>query len=154
MSDESLLTVSPRPDPRRQVPALYPLRYLSRLRFADLDTLGHLNNVAHSGLHEDGRTMLCEQIFPAIERPRGLRHMVAQNTLHFLAEAFYPGELLVCAGIGRVGRTSYVTSTALFSGDNCVSIADSVMVVQQDRALIRLSPADRAACEGHWLGTS
>jgi acyl-CoA thioester hydrolase len=153
MSDESLLTVSPRPDPRREVPTLYPLRYLSRLRFADIDTLGHLNNVAHSGLHEDGRTMLCAQIFPAADAAPGTRHMVAQNTLHFLAEAFYPGELLVCAGIGRVGRTSYVTSTALFSGDKCVSIADSVMVVQQGKAMLALTPAQAEACRGHWLGT-
>ena len=113
--DPTLVGLSHRPDPRRLGASLYPLRYGSTLRFADLDTLGHLNNVAHSALHEDGRTVLCERVFPEAERPRRNRHIVAQNSLHFLAEAYYPGELLVCAGIGRIGRTSYVTSTALFS---------------------------------------
>jgi acyl-CoA thioester hydrolase len=143
--DESLLTVSERPVPARSVSELYPLRYTSTMRFADLDVLGHMNNVAHSALHEDGRTMLAEHAFPKAQRLKGCRHVVAQNTLHFLAEAFYPGELTVCAGVGRIGGKSFVASTALFSEGRCVSLADTVMVIQQDGRNVAISQADRRA---------
>jgi acyl-CoA thioester hydrolase len=149
---EALVTIAQRPDELRRTPDLYPVRYLSRLRFADVDVLGHLNNVAQSALHEDARTTLCEQIFPTAHRPTGSRLVIGQNSLHFLNEAFYPGDLLICAGISRVGGKSFVCSTALFSGDTCVSIADSVMVMQQDKRPVPLTEEERARFAGHWLG--
>lgn len=149
---ESLVTIAERPDVLRRTPDLYPVRYLSRLRFADVDVLGHLNNVAQSALHEDARTTLCEQVFPTAERPQGSRLVIGQNSLHFLNEAFYPGDLLICAGIGRVVRKSFVCSTALFSGDTCVSIADSVMVMERDKRPVALTAEELAAFAGHWLG--
>jgi acyl-CoA thioester hydrolase len=149
---ESLVTIAERPAVLRREPAMYPVRYNSRLRFADVDVLGHLNNVAQSALHEDARTTLCEQIFPTSDRPRGSRLVIGQNSLHFLNEAYYPGDLLICAGISRVGGKSFVCSTALFSGDTCVSIADSVMVMEQDKRPVALTAEERAAFAGHWLG--
>jgi acyl-CoA thioester hydrolase len=128
--DVSLFTLSPRPDPRRSDVEIYPRRYVSRIRFSDIDTLGHLNNVAHDSFHEDGRTMLCARVFPLDQRIPGVRQLAAQNTLHFLAEAFYPGQLLICAGVGRIGTTSFVTSTALFQEGVCVSLCDTVMVYE------------------------
>jgi acyl-CoA thioester hydrolase len=147
-----LVSVSERPDDRRRSPDLYPVRYLSRLRFADVDVLGHLNNVAQSALHEDARTTLCEQLFPSSERPAGSRLVIGQNSLHFLNEAFYPGDLLICAGIGRVGGKSFVCSTALFSEQTCVSVADSVMVMERSNRPVPLTGDERAAFAGHWLG--
>jgi acyl-CoA thioester hydrolase len=149
---ESLVTTARRPGDQRRNAELYPVRYLSRLRFSDVDVLGHLNNVAQSALHEDARTTLCDQLFPAAERPAGSRLVIAQSSLHFLNEAFYPGDLLICAGVGRVGRRSFVCSTALFSADTCVSIADSVMVMERHRRPVELSQEERAAFAGHWLG--
>lgn len=149
---ESLVTIARRPDDLRRKADLYPVRYVSRLRFADVDVLGHLNNVAQSALHEDARTTLCEQIFPTSERPAGSRLVIGQNSLHFLNEAFYPGDLLICAGISRVGGKSFICSTALFSGDTCVSIADSVMVMERDKRPVTLTDEERAAFAGHWLG--
>jgi acyl-CoA thioester hydrolase len=149
---ESLVTIAQRPDKMRRQSELYPVRYISRLRFADVDVLGHLNNVAQSALHEDARTTLCEQIFPSSQRPSGSRLVIGQNSLHFLNEAYYPGDLLICAGISRVGTTSFVCSTALFSGETCVSIADSVMVMEQHKHPVPLTTQDRAAFAGHWFG--
>ena len=35
-------------------------------------------------------------------------------------------------GIGRIGRTSYVASTALFIADTCISLCDTVLVTLDD----------------------
>lgn len=150
--DETLLTLSARPDARREVADLYPLRYISTLRFADLDVLGHMNNVAHSALHEDARTVLAERAFPKALRLKGYRQVVAQTALHFLAEAFYPGDVQVCAGAGRIGSKSFVTSTALFNEGRCISIADAVMVIQQDGRNVPISEDDRRALLGVRIG--
>lgn len=124
--DESLLTTTPRPDPRRTDAARYPLRYPMRFRFADLDPNGHVNNVALAALLEDARAMLLRAL--SAEAQGHGSWLLAQNVCHYLAEAFYPGEVEACAGIGRVGRSSFVVSTALVGAQGCLVVGDTVMV--------------------------
>ena len=47
---------------------------------------------------------------------RRLRLVTSQNAVHFLAEAHWPAQIRTGAGVGRIGRTSFVASTGLFIG--------------------------------------
>jgi acyl-CoA thioester hydrolase len=49
--------------------------------------------------------------------------------VHFLAEAHWPVTIQTGAGVGRIGRTSYVASTGLFVDGACIGVCDTVLVL-------------------------
>jgi acyl-CoA thioester hydrolase len=60
-----------RPESWQLNPDSYPFSHLTETRFADMDLLGHINNVAMAGLFEHGRGMFNHSIEaqPARRRP-------------------------------------------------------------------------------------
>lgn len=129
-SASELVTTAARPHPSRQQLAIYPVSTCIQTRYADLDTNAHLNNVALSALHEDIRARLNRRVLPDVfGGGREYRLVLSQNVFHFLAEGFWPDEVIAAAGVARIGRSSFVTSSALFVGDQCISIGDSTCVV-------------------------
>ena len=67
--------------------------------------------------------------------------------MHFLAEAHWPVLIATGAGVGRIGRTSYVASTGLFAGGECIGVCDTVLVLLGDEGPVPISPEFRAALE-------
>jgi acyl-CoA thioester hydrolase len=127
----SLVSTAARPHPDRLSPALYPVRNTIEARFGDMDANRHLNNLALEAMHENARAMLNTQVFPGVytAADRRLRLVAANSVVHFLQESHWPATIHTGIGIGRIGRTSYVASTALFVGDACISLCDTVLVV-------------------------
>ncbi|MGQ9350694.1 acyl-CoA thioesterase [Mycolicibacterium gilvum] len=123
-----------RPHPARLDAACYPVHRAVDTRFGDMDANGHLNNVALESLHENTRAMLNRQVFPNVydRTTRSLRIVTSTIVVHYLREAPWPSVIDTAIGIGRVGRTSYVASTALFHDGGCVSLCDTVLVVLGD----------------------
>ncbi len=123
-----------RPHPARLSKALYPVTGLAIARYGDMDANGHLNNLALEALHESARAEFNARIFPGIYQPeaRTVRLVTATNVVHFLSEVHWPVTIDTGLGIGRIGRTSFVSSTALFVGENCVGLCDTVLVLLGD----------------------
>ena len=73
--------------------------------------------------------------FPGVydRTSRRLRLVTATNVVHFLREAHWPATM---HDRGRhqpgVGRTSYVAATALFVGEACIGLCDTVLVMLDD----------------------
>lgn len=147
--DESFVTTAARPHPGRTDPAPYPVRYRTRFRFADLDPNGHVNNVALGALHEDARTAVLRH---AAEQAAGVQWLAVQHVAHYLAEGFVPAEVECCGGIGRIGTSSVVLSTALFSRGACLSVSDTVLVGRRDGVVGPLPETLRSALAGLALG--
>src|SRR6478609_3756185 len=124
----TLVSAAPRPHPARLTPTLYPIRHSIDARYGDMDANGHLNNLALESLHENTRATLNARVFPGVydRASRGLRIVTASNVVHFLREAHWPATIQTAIGIGRIGRTSYVASTALFIDDACIGLCDAV----------------------------
>jgi len=129
-----LVSIVPRPHPARLITASYPVHDSIEARFADMDANRHLNNVALGTLHENTRATLNRRIFPiAYDRAsRSLRIVTSTIVVHYLREAPWPAVIQTAIGIGHVGRTSYVASTALFLDDVCISLCDTVLVLIDD----------------------
>jgi acyl-CoA thioester hydrolase len=138
-----------RPDPARLHLPVYPVTKTISSRYADLDPNGHLNNVALTAMHEDIRATFNNEIFPQIHNPSaaGVRLLISQNVVHFLAEAHWPATIEAGIGVARIGRTSFVVSSALFVDHRCISLSDTVVVTAQDRP-VPLSEATRSALQG------
>lgn len=131
--DELVSPVS-RPHPARLTPATYPIQSSLEARYGDMDANGHLNNVALGSMHENTRASLHLNVLPgAYDRgARRIRVVTVSNVLHYLREAHWPATIRAAAGIGHIGRTSFVTATALFVDEACVSLCDAVLVVLDD----------------------
>ncbi|TAM64475.1 acyl-CoA thioesterase [Mycobacterium sp.] len=132
--DAQLFHTSPRPDPLRCRQASYPIVVPVEARYADMDVNGHLNNLALESLHENARATMNSRAAPGIYRRgrRSLRLVAAQNVVHFLAEAHWPATIHAGVGVGRLGNTSYVASSALFVDGACLSVCDTVLVAVAD----------------------
>ncbi len=79
---------------------------------------------------------------------RRLRLVTSQNAVHFLAEAHWPALISTGAGVGRIGRTSFVASTGLFIEGSCIGVCDTVLVLLDDDGPVPLSDdGPRGSCE-------
>lgn len=111
-----------------------------------MDANGHLNNVALETLHENTRATLNRQVFPsAYDRiSRKLRIVTSAIVVHYLREAPWPAVIQTAIGVGHVGRTSFVASTALFLDDACISLCDTVLVLLDDNGPTPIPDGARA----------
>lgn len=134
----------------------YPVIDAIGARYGDMDANAHLNNVALESLHENARATMNRSLFADFYNvgTRRLRLVTSQNTVHFLAEVHWPGTIHTGAGVGRIGRTSFVASTGLFVDGSCVGVCDTVMVVLDDDGPVAMSDDLRAALESVRLRSS
>jgi acyl-CoA thioester hydrolase len=130
----TLVSTASRPHPARLIATAYPVRNSSDARYGDMDANGHLNNLALGSLHENTRATLQATVFPEVygRTSSRLRIVAASSVVHFLREAHWPAAIETAVGIGHVGRTSFVASTALFIDDACISLCDAVLVILDD----------------------
>ena len=153
-SEIALVPVTERPHPARLSKALYPVSGLALARYGDMDANGRVNNLALESMHENARAEFNERIFPGIYDPavRTIRLVTANNVVHFLAEVHWPARIETGLGIGRLGRTSYVVSTALFVGEDCVGLCDTVLVMLGDDGPLPVPEDARARLGDYLLG--
>jgi acyl-CoA thioester hydrolase len=120
-----------KPDPVLLDPARYPFSCEIATRFADLDTNMHLNNVALAGIIEDARVRFhaASGYHAAME---GWSAMVANLTIDYLGQGFYPAPVSLHIGATTVGRTSYGLAQLVRQGDTVVALARLVMVCVKD----------------------
>ena len=151
--DDALVTAVARPHPARSARDTYPVTGAGLARFGDVDANGHLNNLALASLHENARAEFNTSVFPGVYQQaiRSIRVVVASSVLHYLAEAHWPAAITTGLGVGKIGRTSYVLSTALFVEDRCVSLCDTVLVTLVDDAPAPIPDAARAYLDSHLL---
>jgi acyl-CoA thioester hydrolase len=95
----------PRPAPWRLDPAAYPHHDSIQTRFADLDVLGHINNVAWAALFETARVRFFGTILGST--PGRNRGLVANVEINYLAEGNFPGDVQMVHGIGTLGNRSW-----------------------------------------------
>ena len=148
-------TTAARPHESRLRLDAYPVVDITQARYGDMDANGHLNNLALESLHENARATMNRTLFPDIYdvATRRLRLVTSQNAVHFLAEAHWPAQISTGAGVGRIGRTSFVASTGLFIGGGCIGVCDTVLVLLDDDGPVALSDKARAALQTVTLGS-
>lgn len=145
-----LTTTAGRPDPARLRLNTYPVVDEIAARYGDMDANAHLNNLALEALHENARATMNRGLLPDAYRAgdRKLRLVTSQNTVHFLAEAHWPALITTGAGVGRIGRTSFVASTGLFLAGACIGVCDTVLVLLDENGPTPLPDGFRSALGG------
>ena len=129
----------------------YPLKVRILARYADVDPLWHINNVAMAQYYEEARVSATMVVMggKSIASPTE-RILIAHQSIDYLREATYPGVLDIGIGVLRIGRSSFRYGMAMFQDGACVSVSEAVLVYADAQGTAAL-PADyRQRLEG-WL---
>ena len=118
----------PKPQSWQLDPASYPFSHRTETRFADMDVLGHINNVSMAGLFEHGRGMFNHSI-EVQRRAAGQRWLIVSVSLDYIAEAHFPEHVDVASGILRIGNSSWDIASAAFQGGECKATCITTIVL-------------------------
>ncbi|MEM1038701.1 MAG: thioesterase family protein [Pseudomonadota bacterium] len=115
------------------------------IRYSDQDPMGHVNNVAIAAYFESGRMTLLEEIFRETGLPdRGM--VLARLAIDYLQEITmdFAGQSIAVGGrLARVGGRSMTTHYALFKGDTCCAVSESVNVFFDPSTRTSSAPGDQ-----------
>lgn len=103
----------------------FPLRTRDKLRYADTDRQGHVNNAVFATFLETGRV---EVIYGEKLADDGAAFVIARLELDFLAEVTWPGEVEIGTAVKEVGRSSFKLFQTVFQNDAPVARAVTVIV--------------------------
>lgn len=135
----------PKPEAWRLDPSAYPFGGTTETRFQDLDPLGHINNVAMAALFENGRVRFNRSLGLFDRRVPGVRWLVANVEINYLAEAHFPDEVMIMSGIGKIGSRSWSILAAAFQNGQCVATCDTTVVMTDATGAIALPDDFRTA---------
>lgn len=106
----------------------FPCQVSDNVRYADLDTNGHVNNASYATYFETSRATLFANPDLRLKVP-GLNWVLVRLDIHFRAELHWPATVQLGLAVSKIGRTSVTYDQAVFSGGKCVASAQSVMVL-------------------------
>jgi acyl-CoA thioester hydrolase len=143
-------------DPHRLDVSYYPARVAILARYADVDPLWHINNVALAQYFEEARVASIKLMFgdARIPTPAGERVLLAHQSVDYLHEAGYPGTLEAGIGVLRIGNTSWTLGMGVFQAGTCVSISDAVLVYAAAGGPARIPDQYRSRLESWLLETA
>jgi acyl-CoA thioester hydrolase len=121
----------------------FPLKTREKLRYADTDRQGHVNNAVFATMLETGRLEILydpEQHLASEDCAFVIVHL----NLDFHAEIFWPGEVQIGTRIIKIGKSSISFKQALFQNERCVATANSV-VVHANKSRKESEPLTKAA---------
>lgn len=105
----------------------YPIQTYEKIRYADMDRQGHVNNALFSTFIETGRI--------EILRDPHLKHLISQSefviahlNMNFLEEIEWPGTVEIGTGIQQFGNSSLKLMQGIFQKNILKATAESVIV--------------------------
>ena len=116
------------PSPDRLEPSFHRHWVEDRVRFADLDPLGHCNNAAIGGFFESSRIALFADAGHPVSGG-ALSIPIVRTEIDFRHEVLYGARVRAGARVLRIGRTSFTLAGAVFDGDRCAAAAQVVAVL-------------------------
>ena len=115
-------------DISQRLPSDFPYLIEIPTRYADVDHLRHVNNIAIAAYYDEARARFTIETVRRAGVTSGMRVVTVQANVSFLAEVFNPGVIQIGTGISRIGTASYEISQALFQYDRCVGVCVAVFV--------------------------
>ena len=121
----------------------YPLQTYEKLRYADTDRQGHINNAVFSTMLETGRV----ELLYAPDTPlfaEDCAFVIASLYLNFHGEITWPGQVDIGTRISKIGKSSLTLDQGIFQRGHCVATAKTV-IVQMNEKSRRSHPLSDAA---------
>lgn len=84
----------------------FPFYYEIRVRFRDVDAMGHVNNAVYFTYMETARSIFFQQFFD-IRQPFDIPVILGETSCRYLAPAYFNELLRVGLGVSRFGNKSF-----------------------------------------------
>lgn len=105
----------------------FPFQTFDKVRYADTDRQGHVNNAAFSTFLETGRVeFLYDPQNPLLAENTSF--VIANLNLQFVAEVNWPGKVDIGTAVTKIGNSSVKLYQGLFQNDRLVATAETVIV--------------------------
>ncbi len=121
-----------------------------RVRWADMDAYGHVNNAVYLNYLEEARDRVLEELFGAQSYDFVLAHVDIDYRREITQDA---GEVIVESRVTGWGRSSIRTAEAIRFADGTVSAEGGTVIVARDaetRASRPLTDDERASLRARW----
>jgi len=105
----------------------FPFQTFDKIRYADTDRQGHVNNAAFATFLETGRVEFLYSHENALA-DGDVSFVIASLTIDFLSEVSWPGQIDIGTGVTRIGNSSVGLYQSLFQDGRCVATAESIIV--------------------------
>ena len=100
-----------------------------KIRYSDLDPIGHVNNTGLPTFFEETRLDLIYPLLATSSRP-GLELVLVRTVIEYVKEIGFPETVEVGSRIARIGTKSFVMAHGVFDGaGNCVGTGECTLVV-------------------------
>ncbi len=129
----------------------FPSQTFDKVRYADTDRQGHVNNAVFATFLETGRVQfLYNKDLPVL--PEGASFVIAALQMIFRKELHWPGQVDIGSGIIKIGNSSVKLLQQLHQNGQCAAQAETV-IVQVDDATGSSTPLTDEAREilRRWL---
>lgn len=101
-----------------------------KIRFQDVDHVGHVNNIAIAIYAESGRVEMLTYALPTgLQGSEEPFWVIAELNVRFRAQAHYPGTVDIGTRVLRLGNSSVTIGQGLFVDGRCIATAESVIVL-------------------------
>lgn len=121
----------------------YPARTTDKVRYADTDRQGHVNNAVFASFLETGRVEVLYAASGSLHDV-GASFVIARLAVDFRAELVWPGDVTIGTRVARVGTSSVTLDQGLFQEGRCAATAQTV-IVHVDDATKKSKPLSAAA---------
>lgn len=130
----------------------FPFQTFDKIRYADTDRQGHINNAVFSTFLETGRVEFLYDSQSPLAAENAV-FVIASLNLKFLAEINWPGRINIGTGVMHIGNSSVTLLQGLFQDGRCVATAETVIVQmnEQTRKSHPLSDQTKAFLAQHLL---
>lgn len=108
----------------------FPLKAYDKIRYADTDRQGHVNNALFSTFLETGRTELLYAEEPL--HAENASFVIASQKLDLLSEIRWPGKVDIGTAVTRVGNSSMTLFQGLYQDGRLAAVAETVIVQMDD----------------------
>ncbi|MCG8616356.1 MAG: TetR family transcriptional regulator [Desulfobacterales bacterium] len=123
----------------------FPWKTHEKLRYADTDRQGHVNNAVFSTMLETGRVeILYDPVAPLYKEDCSF--VIARQTLNYQSEITWPGRVDIGTKIVSIGKSSIGFEHGLFQDGRCAATAN-VIIVQVNDTAKRSEPLTATAVE-------
>lgn len=137
-------------DPAAFDEASYGFWIREHVRFADLDFMGHVNNLAHAVYAESGRYAFLIHL-GLVDHGSNRQTVLGHLEIDYKRELLYPNELRVGSCVTGIGRTSFTVQSGVFDSEGGATVVTAVSVRwdRETRKPIPLNDEELTALRGY-----
>lgn len=130
-------------DRRRLDAATFPDRLEVATRIDDLDTQGHVNNVAVAVILQEARGRFDKRLLGTHLDGRGL--VVGSLLIDYAGEMYFPEPIEVSVGVLEIGRSSFLLGQVARQNGRTTAYAEAALVLTEAGQAAPLTAAMRSA---------